>query len=286
MKSFYRSDASAGAVAAEVLETAPIISRARVAVYDSMGAAPRVCEIDPCPVDEYIEGLSSLVYDLAKQQGGTVPYTVIREVTENFIHANFAEPVVSILDQGRTLRFADQGPGISDKNRAVLPGFTTASGAMKEYIRGVGSGLPIVSDYLSYSGGSLAIEDNLGSGAVITLRATGAGQHAQPAPLGRYVSPRTISTVAAPATPDVLPLEDVGPVGPVSLTTRQTQVLALVMELGSAGPSAVSKELGVGISTAYRDLASLEDLGLIEADGGKRRLTDEGAMFLSRIAAR
>ena len=60
------------------------------------------------------------------------------------------------------------------------------------------------------------------------------------------------------------------------LTTRQKQVLALVMESGSAGPSLVAKELGCGVSTAYRDLASLEDLGLIWSDGGKRTLTEQG----------
>ena len=42
---------------------------------------------------------------------------------------------------------------------------------------------------------------------------------------------------------------------------RQQQVLALVLESGLAGPSLVSEELGVGISTAYRDLAMLEEAG-------------------------
>jgi DeoR/GlpR family transcriptional regulator of sugar metabolism len=69
------------------------------------------------------------------------------------------------------------------------------------------------------------------------------------------------------------------------LTTRQKQVLALVMESGSAGPSLVSRELGVGISTAYRDLASLEEIGLIVADGGKRKLTPEGMSFLDGLIA-
>ena len=37
---------------------------------------------------------------------------VIREIVENFVHAHFAEPIISILDGGDTIRFADQGPGI------------------------------------------------------------------------------------------------------------------------------------------------------------------------------
>jgi len=116
-----------------------------------------VVDVDPAPVTEFIEALASTVHQLCRAEGGSIPYTVIREVAENFIHAEFAEPVVSILDAGGTIRFADQGPGISDKDRALLPGFTTASGDMKHYIRGVGSGLPIVREYLIHSGGSLAI---------------------------------------------------------------------------------------------------------------------------------
>ena len=96
----------------------------------------------------------------------TSPYTVIREVSENFIHARFAEIIVSILDEGNTIRFADQGPGIMMKDKAQLPGFTSAIEPMKHYIRGVGSGLPIVKEYLDFSHGTISIEDNLGTGAV------------------------------------------------------------------------------------------------------------------------
>ena len=83
--------------------------------------------------------------------------------------------------------------------------------------------------------------------------------------------------VGQPALPDVIP-PDQAPAP--RLTTRQKHVLALVLESGSAGPSIVSKELGVGLSTAYRDLASLEEMGLIQAEGGKRTLTTEGLHFL------
>ncbi len=47
----------------------------------------------------------------------------MREVSENFIHARFKEIIVSILDHGNTIRFADQGPGINFKDKAQLPGF-------------------------------------------------------------------------------------------------------------------------------------------------------------------
>jgi len=265
-------------------ETLPILTRARVAIYDGPGAAPRVEEVGSRSVDEYIEHLSARVYELAREQGGAIPYTVIREVSENFIHADFAEPVVSILDSGNTVRFADQGPGIPDKDRAVLPGFTTATSRTKRHIRGVGSGLPIVRDYLSVSGGALQIEDNLGCGAVVTVRGGGATECVDLQPASPPESPTRPSSPAE-GTPFVGSLledtEDL--VARPRLSTRQKQVLALVMESGSAGPSLVSRELDVAISTAYRDLASLEDLDLISADGGKRCVTQEGIAYLKEL---
>lgn len=146
-----------------------VSSTARIALYDDLLSAPRVTEIAPAPTADYIENLASSVYEQAKASGGTIPYTVIREVSENFIHARFAEVTVSILDGGNTIRFADQGPGIRQKEKAQLPGFTSAVEPMKRYIRGVGSGLPIVKEYLDFSHGTIAIEDNLGTGSVVTI---------------------------------------------------------------------------------------------------------------------
>lgn len=280
----------------------PESNRALIAVYDAVGAAPRVEKVEPSSVSEYIEGLAARIYELAREQGSSIPYTVIREVTENFIHADFAEPVVSILDQGRTIRFADQGPGIADKNKAVLPGFTTARGDVKRYIRGVGSGLPIVQDYLSFTGGSLSIEDNLGSGAVVTIRARdsrpASAYHSGFAPSQSVPSASAFSAGGhtqyntEPAFPPVgfFGQERNEPVLQESATSRspvlsgrQKQVLALVLESGSAGPSLVAKELGVGISTAYRDLAFLEEVGLITSDGGKRALTLRGLSYIDEL---
>ncbi len=105
---------------------------------------------------------------------------------------------------------------------------------MKRHIRGVGSGLPIVKECLGFAGGSVEIDDNLGRGTVVTLRVE------PPAPSS---VPEDLDAPAA-----VLP----------RLTDRQKQVFSLVMELGSVGPSAVVRELGVGLATAYRDLGVLE----------------------------
>ena len=148
---------------------AHVSSTARIALYDDLRSAPRVTEIPPGPTGDYIESLASKIYEQAKGSGGTIPYTVIREVSENFIHAQFTEVTVSILDSGNTIRFADQGPGICQKDKAQLPGFTSAVEPMKHYIRGVGSGLPIVKEYLDFSHGTITIEDNLGTGSVVTI---------------------------------------------------------------------------------------------------------------------
>ena len=99
---------------------------ARIALYDDLRSAPRVTEIHPAPTAEFIESLASKIYEQAKNAGGTIPYTVIREVSENFIHARFAEATVSILDEGNTIRFADQGPGIPYKDQAQIRVFTSA----------------------------------------------------------------------------------------------------------------------------------------------------------------
>ena len=237
----------------------PTQAGARIAVFDSLASAPRVEEVDAADLRQAIERVASRTYNIARERGGAIPYTIIREVAENLIHADFSEVVVTILDGGNTVRFADQGPGILDKERAFLPGFTTATAGMKRYIRGVGSGLPIVRECLSFAGGNVDVADNLDRGTVVTLRV----QH-----------PPQTGSETSPAEEEPAP----------RLTDRQRKVFSLVMELGSAGPSVVARELAVGLSTAYRDLAALEDAGLVVADSsGKRALTERGVAFLDSI---
>ena len=277
--------------------TAPRVCSARVAVYDGAGAAPRVEDVSCPDVSTFIDQFATRIYSLAREAGGSIPYTVVREIAENLVHADFREPVASILDDGRTVRFSDQGPGISDKQRALLPGFTTASGSAKRFIRGVGSGLPIVQDYVRFNGGALLIEDNLGSGTVVTIRSGAAPRAA--ASLRNTTDARSgsapFTTSAVPVGGEALwPNEFVrepasssfAPPGMPTLTFRQKQVLALVAESGGAGPSVVAKELLVGVSTAYRDLASLEDRGLVVSDdSGRRTVTDEGLRTLETFMA-
>ncbi len=158
---------------------------ARIAVYDDAATAPRVVVVEPKDVRAYLEEITLQVTQLAQQQGGTIPFMVIREIVENLIHAYFMEPTVSILDHGNTIRFSDQGPGIAEKDRALQYGTTSATEEMRRYIRGVGSGLPYVKQYMHDKGGSLKIEDNMSGGTVVTLSTQPAEQTA-PSSSGFY----------------------------------------------------------------------------------------------------
>ena len=253
---------SAGGI--DLVKSGRSLSPALIAVYDGLTAPPRVEQVRGESPRALIDALATRTYQVSHEAGGGLPYTVIREVVENFIHAGFDEVVVSVLDGGCTLRFADQGPGIHDKERAFLPGFTTATEDMKTVIRGVGSGLPVARECLTFSGGTIEVEDNLESGTVVTLR----------------------MTPQAPAVEQQMdqPKDDFE-VPP--LTLRQKQVLSLALELAPIGPTIVSRELGVGLSTAYRDLEYLSVQGLISSDeAGKRVVTDLGVRCLDALFGR
>ena len=230
---------------------------ARIAVYDGLIAAPRVEELLADDLGAAIEQLASRTYNLARERGGSIPYTIIREVSENLIHAGFREVVVTILEDGALIRFADQGPGISDKEKVFLPGFSTATADMKRIIRGVGSGLPIVRETLAFAGGTIEIDDNLGSGTVVTLKS---------------------------ATPLDDPQEHEPTPAVPRLSDRQKHALSIVLERGAVGPSVLAKEIAVSLATAHRELTFLEDAGLIVADQtGKRALTEHGIACLERV---
>lgn len=264
VKRFFETDTAApSAVAARRADEDSVRlssdgTTARIAIYDSLAVAPRVEDLASDSLADAVEQLASRTYNIARERGGSIPYTIIREVSENLIHAGFCEVVVTILDGGATVRFADQGPGIPDKQKVFEPGFSTATAKMKTIIRGVGSGLPIVRETLTFSRGTIEIDDNLGRGTVVTLRSAAAGQPSDESSMADMPVPR--------------------------LSERQKQALSIILELGSVGPSALSRELDVGVATAYRDLAFLEEAGLIAADAtGKRSLTTYGVTCLERV---
>lgn len=238
---------------------------ARVAVYDDMKMPPHIIEIKPAPTADFIEHLATCINDEKMKLGGKIPYGAIREVAENFIHARFTEVVVSILDGGNTIRFCDQGPGIESKDKATLPGFTSASENMKHYIRGVGSGLPLVKEYLDFSGGRISIEDNIRQGSVVTMTLM---QEEEP---------------AAPVRPDAVVHQAPAPIPPKPvvqvppLSEREVNAIFLFAEKGALGNKDIMEALGIAGSSANSTLKKLEQKGIIEVIANKKRtLTDFG----------
>lgn len=230
----------------------------RLAVYDSPLASPRVVSLRGREFHEFVGDLAARTYNFGRERGGRIPYIVIREIIENLIHAYFRGAVISILDEGNTIRISDQGPGIPDKDKAFQPGFTTATLQMRRLIKGVGSGLPVAREQLEFLGGAISLDDNLSRGTVVTLTVGASSAKVPPA------------HPAAPGRPE--------------LTGRQKKVLLLIAELGSAGPSAIAKELAVSQSTAYRELHLLARWRLVDSKGGgKRTLTEEGIAVLGEV---
>jgi len=146
----------------------PIISR--IAVYDNMRSIPRLIEMQSDSINSFLDETPQKIYSISHEMGGKIPYTIIKEVVENLIHANFCEIIITILNSGNYIIISDQGPGIIDKEKAFLPGFTSATSTMKKYIRGVGSGLPIVKETIIFSGGSVDVADNIKKGTVVSLK--------------------------------------------------------------------------------------------------------------------
>lgn len=236
-------------------------SAARIAVYDDAASAPRVVVIDPTDVRSYLEEITSEVSRLSREQGGHIPFMVIREVVENLIHAYFKEPAISILDGGDTIRFADQGPGIREKERALEYGTTSATEEMKRYIRGVGSGLPYAQQYLRDHGGSLEIQDNISGGTIVTIS------------MGQPKEEQVMPTVAAAAPVVARPV--------VNLSARGEKVLAYLATHESVGPKDLVEAYGSSQSTWTRELQSLEAAGVVSKRGGQKRfLTALGQMLL------
>lgn len=230
---------------------------ARVALYDDLKSAPRITEIKPAATNEFIEQLTTTIYEQSKLVGGKVPYTLIREVSENFIHAQFKEIVVSILDDGNTIRFADQGPGIQEKEKAKQPGFSSAIEPMKKYIRGVGSGFPIVKEYLDNSDGTIEIEDNLISGAVITISLEqGKTSPTLPARKEEIPSSLRIPHPIVVAQP---------------LTDREKLFVMALYREGDLGVTDLKNMTDTPGSTTFNTLKRLEEMGLVQKSPGKKR---------------
>ena len=228
-----------------------------VAHYTAPGVPPRVLSVDGPDEKSVLTDAARLVEELVTREGGRLPSLAVRELVGNVAHAGVEDAVISILDGGNTLRVSDRGPGIPDKERALLPGFTTAGPLLRGTIRGVGSGLGLVRESLAALEGTLEIDDNLAGGTVVTAR------------------------VPRPPEADHLPGE--GEEQP-RLSERQLRALLLIVELGPVGPTPLARELGISASTAYRDLVSLEQGEFVQTEpGGLRTVTEQGLTYIHTV---
>jgi len=252
---------------------------ARIAVYDNMRSIPRIIDLRFTGIDSFINETSQKTYSISHDIGGKIPYTIIKEIIENLIHADFKETIITILDNGNHIIVSDQGPGIKDKEKALLPGYTSATSKMKEYIRGVGSGFPIVKETITFSGGSIDVRDNIRKGTVVSLKLNQALVNND-----LQVPPAT--TYNEPTSSHNKPEEEAQAVSSdrfkdLKLSDRQRKILFITLELEEAGPSTIARELGFSLSTSYRELIHLEKNRLLVSSGnGKRKLSKKGIKYL------
>ena len=238
---------------------------ARLAIYANGEPEPRVEEVQGTGPQELIHRLCTDLEGLILSQGGGIPQAAVRAIIENLIHAGFRSVSISVLDGAQTIRVADQGPGIEDKERALLPGFSTADAEQRRVIRGVGSGLAIAAGIASAAGGRLEISDNLGRGTVVTLSVS---------QVAGTSSPRR-HPVAGKAAPDPRPTE---------LSDYGKRVLLLLAELGGAVVPTICDELRISTSVAGAELEALSRLGLLDPTrDGRLTLTPAGLRYLDGI---
>ena len=252
---------------------------ARIAVYDNMRSIPRIVDLNYNNIPDFINETSQKTYNLSHEIGGRIPYTIIKEMIENLIHAEFKEVVITILERGDHIIITDQGPGIEDKEKAFLPGYTSATTKMKEYIRGVGSGFPIVKETITFSGGSIDVKDNIKNGTVISLKIVQPEKSEQIKETGA----KTIDGAPAvvPGEDKKIITDDIDKFDHKVLSDRQKKILFVILELEEAGPSTIASELGFSLSTSYRELIYLEKNKLLTStSNGKRRLSKKGVKFL------
>jgi anti-sigma regulatory factor (Ser/Thr protein kinase) len=205
---------------------------------------------------DYAVNLTELISQALRDRGAVVPEVALREIVDNLIHA-LPCSVSVVLDPGLVnVYLSDTGPGISRPDLAFELGYSTASRVHRSYIRGVGVGLHLAREDMRSHGGELLIESDPGAGTYVQL---------------------SLSVTAPP--PGWVEGD-----GAFRLTQRQNNILFLLSEGESLGPSQVSSELNIGVSTAHRDLVKLQEYGLIYVNqAGKRFLSESGRSYLQSL---
>ncbi|NLA58158.1 MAG: hypothetical protein GX855_04570 [Firmicutes bacterium] len=303
--------------------------QAVVAYQETESDCPRVVIIEDEEPKPFLEKLVSTTCSLLESKNSPIPALVAAELLTNLAHAGFQGAAVTISADGNRLTVSDHGPGIEDKEKALLFGYYgKAPERYSPLLRGAGTGLPVVNHLVTSAGGRITISDNLGGGTVVTVdMSTGVelrdashesrgsydrGQRAFLTPQGAVENtpftagdhlPETEYSYLRITNPETGPDEQDGArstqlnmQGPAvaealsdlqtKLSRRQRRVLFLVADLGQVGPSTASAELDMSLSTAFRDLVVLEEMGLVQCDAnGKRSLTPLGARVIAALSS-
>lgn len=241
----------------------------KIAVLSSL----EISSLETIPFDTdiflYNVTICSYIYKMLFLLQSPFPHAVIKEIVENFIHADYLYPSILICDDGYTLVFSDKGPGIKEPKKALKEGFYSISTHKRKYIRGMGLGFTLAKSLLGQYKGSIEIDNNIDSGCVITLK----------------IPKMNINSLLTSEKQTKFPEKNTD--NSIShnhyLSRRQRDVLMVISDTKEAGPSVVSELLGIALSTAYRDLTYLEQCSFIRSSKGKRLLTPEGISYLTRF---
>ncbi len=228
------------------------VPHTRVAMASGKGGY-EVVEVRGDDFPQYAARLLQLLAGALREGGCAVPEAALREVIDNLVHAIPCAVSVVLDVRAGSVCLCDNGPGIARPDLAFEPGYSTADGARRRHIRGVGIGLKLARDEMRSLGGDLLLFSRAGTGTYVQL-----------------ITSTSAANLAGGASP--------------RLTQRQSNILFLLSEGESLGPSQISSELNIGVSTAHRDLVKLHEYGLVNSDSsGKRFLSETGRSYLQSL---
>ncbi len=227
--------------------------RTRVALPEGNGFAIHEPSFKDFP--DFRKGVTDLVLEALDEAGTPSPAVALQEIVDNLVHAVPCTATIVVDPSFNRIYVSDTGPGITRLDLALEPGYSTATEEQRALIRGVGLGFYLAQKNLEDLGGALRVSSEPGVGTYICMT----------------LAPEITSPRMSHEVPD-------------NLTYRQNNILFLLSELEKIGPSGVASELGISLSTAYRELIKLERLGLVESlPDGKRFLSDTGKSYLQSL---
>lgn len=224
----------------------------RVAVLDGESFTVHDVLADDFP--SFRDKVAETVFPSLEGTFPRLPEITLRELLDNLVHAVPCSASVVVDSSLKRLYICDTGPGIGRLDLAMEPGYSTATEVHRSIIRGVGLGFYLVEREVRELGGELQVFSHPGEGTYVAVSLLGG---------------------------DLL-REDAELVN--GLSHRQNNILFLLTEEGYVGPSRVAQELGISLSTSYRELVRLEKMGIVgRSPDGKRFLSEMGKSYLQSI---